>query len=253
MSHYESVADEYESAFFYGDIEYRDWLLSHLVTLFRIEADSGERFDLVDIGGGTGNFTQALAESLQISSEKKFLCVDPFPEMLKKASIHMNVEPLLMDALGFSKSDFSYSYALMKEVIHHIPEVNLDELFDGIFRQLSWGGLCVILTRPEEVDYPFFPLAARIWKENQISSSKITAALERSGFKSVEIHSHSYAVRIRKSVWLKMISNRFWSTFSLCSDDEIAAGIDYLSQKHSSEDSLSFSDTILFILARKLR
>ena len=40
MSHYESVADEYESAFFYGDIEYRDWLLSHLVTLFRIEADS---------------------------------------------------------------------------------------------------------------------------------------------------------------------------------------------------------------------
>ncbi len=34
----------------------------------------------MDIGGGTGNFTQALGEAAQ--ARRRVLCIDPFPEML---------------------------------------------------------------------------------------------------------------------------------------------------------------------------
>lgn len=39
---------------------------------------------MVDLGGGTGNFTQALAEAAGCRS--RVLCVDAFAEMLQKAS-----------------------------------------------------------------------------------------------------------------------------------------------------------------------
>lgn len=250
MDHYNSVAADYDSAFFYGDRDYRDWLLSHLVPIFKSSVSEGFQ-QVTDIGGGTGNFTQAIAEALHIPKEKTFLCVDPFIEMLEKAAAYRNVETVLMDALSFSKAEYSYRYALMKEVIHHIPEESLDTLFSGVLRQLHEDGLCVIITRPQEVNYPFFPRAAEIWKENQPSSSIIIAALERAGFQ-VDMQKHSYLVQVQKSSWLKMISNRFWSTFSLCSDDEISSGIEYLSEKYSAEESLSFDDTLLFIIARKI-
>lgn len=38
----------------------------------------------MDLGGGTGNFTQALAEAAQV--RRRILCVDAFAEMLEKAS-----------------------------------------------------------------------------------------------------------------------------------------------------------------------
>jgi len=38
----------------------------------------------VDLGGGTGNFTQALAEAS--GSQQRVLCVDAFAEMLQKVS-----------------------------------------------------------------------------------------------------------------------------------------------------------------------
>jgi ubiquinone/menaquinone biosynthesis C-methylase UbiE len=39
---------------------------------------------IVDLGGGTGNFTQALAEASR--ARRRVLCVDAFAEMLQKAS-----------------------------------------------------------------------------------------------------------------------------------------------------------------------
>lgn len=39
----------------------------------------------MDLGGGTGNFTQALAEAAGCSA--RVLCVDAFAEMLDKASL----------------------------------------------------------------------------------------------------------------------------------------------------------------------
>ena len=39
---------------------------------------------IVDLGGGTGNFTQALAEAS--GARRRVLCVDAFAEMLQKAS-----------------------------------------------------------------------------------------------------------------------------------------------------------------------
>ena len=78
----DNVSAHYESAFFYSDLKYRDWLLSKLVPhLSNTQATK----KIVDIGGGSGNFTQALAEVLFPGTNEKILCVDPFQEMLKFA------------------------------------------------------------------------------------------------------------------------------------------------------------------------
>lgn len=49
----------------------------------------------MDIGGGTGNFSQALGQAAQVA--QRVLCVDPFPEMLAQVGgergqvAHLNV------------------------------------------------------------------------------------------------------------------------------------------------------------------
>lgn len=34
--HYDSVAEDYEKAFFYSSVDYRDWVLGHLLRHFRL-------------------------------------------------------------------------------------------------------------------------------------------------------------------------------------------------------------------------
>ena len=109
----------------------------------------------------------------------------------------------------------------------------------------------IIITRPQEVDYPFFPRAREIWKQYQPSSDDIRAALERSRFK-VEIKEADYSVSLPKATWLQMVGNKFWSTFSHCSEDELSEGLKYLTEKHLSETTLNFIDKMLFIVATKL-
>lgn len=57
------------------------------------------------MGGGTGNFTAALAQRLGATG---VLCVDPFEEMLKLAHDHKPlVQPVLMDAVEFAQREVS--------------------------------------------------------------------------------------------------------------------------------------------------
>ena len=116
-----AVAAQYEQAFFYSSVEYRDWVMAHLLRHFGLPNEvrwllprinccwdgcmppmtlhtarsppppthipwaplpPQACLRIVDIGGGTGNFTQALA--LASGAQHRVLCVDPFPDMLQK-------------------------------------------------------------------------------------------------------------------------------------------------------------------------
>mmetsp|Transcript_15831 Transcript_15831/g.26477 ORF Transcript_15831/g.26477 Transcript_15831/m.26477 type:complete len:283 (-) Transcript_15831:889-1737(-) len=254
-NHYndENVATQYESAFFYDNVEYRNWLLSHLVPII---ASSGSEQDIrsrrvADVGGGTGNFTAALARDLMLKDGESVLCVDPFEEMLNLAYEHKPiVEPLLLGAVEFSQIPQDLDFILLKEVIHHIPTAQWGVLFGGFFKQLSPGGAVVIITRPQEVEYPLFPRAAEIWKEHQPPSEPFCESLRDAGF-SVQVEIKSYLVQLPKSAWLTMVANKFWSTFSHCTEPELSEGLQFLRDKHASEEILSFHDNLVFIVASK--
>ncbi|KAL4448274.1 hypothetical protein ABPG75_005493 [Micractinium tetrahymenae] len=248
--HYDAVAATYESAFFYSSIEYRDWVMGHLLDHFRLPDQEAE---IVDLGGGTGNFTQALAEAAQV--RRRVLCVDAFAEMLEKARAHPRVEAMLLDAVAFASLPAEqlggrYSHVLLKELVHHIPEEQIPALYSGLFSQLAPGGCAVTITRPQEVDYPLFRRAREIWKEHQPHHSVFTSAMEAAGFE-VEVHAHEYPAELAKATWLGMMRDKFWSTFSHCTQQELEDGIAEVDRQYAGQDTVHFTDRLLFLVARK--
>lgn len=222
---------------------------------------------IADVGGGTGNFTAALAKKLSLKEEEgeHILCVDPFEEMLRHAYAHQPlVKPVLLGAVEFAQQQRQEGQkegegegeggwldcVLLKEVVHHIPSSEWDALFGGLFRQLTVGGAVVIITRPQEVEYPLFPRAAEIWKEHQEPAEPYCAALRLAGFGVQEVM-HSYRVQLPKTVWLSMVENKFWSTFSLCTEEELRDGLAFLRARHAEEETLTFHDNLVFIVATK--
>ena len=178
IGHYEqqSFAERYEAAFFYSSPAYMTHILRHIQDAFMLP---DEQARIVDIGGGTGNFTRQLSKVA--GSRQKVLCVDNFEEMLRKAQQFDTLECLLMDAVGFAKlspDEMQYSHILLKEVVHHIALSDYPTMFEGMHRQLLPRGRLLIITRPQEVDYPLFSQARRIWKEHQPSVDVIVQALQ---------------------------------------------------------------------------
>ena len=227
-----------------------------------ISTDSGTANSsprIADVGGGTGNFTAALAKKLSLKEEEgeHILCVDPFEEMLRHAYAHQTlVQPVLLGAVEFAQQggqgqgQGTLDCVMLKEVVHHIPEAEWGALFGGLHQQLVEGGTVLIITRPQVVEYPLFPRAAEIWKENQAPAEPYCEALRLAGF-SVQEAVHSYRVELPKTMWLEMVANKFWSTFSLCSEEELSDGLAFLRARHADEELLTFHDNLVFLIATK--
>eukprot|EP00798_Chlamydomonas_sp_ICE-L_P015260 gene15260-21343_t len=250
-AHYSDVSKHYETAFFYDDQQYHDWLMERTLKHLDlpVEGAAAESARIVDLGGGTGKFTEAL--QLESGTQKPAICVDAFAEMLKMARVGPRMETLHMDAVAFSKScDIKYTHVLMKELLHHIPLDELPGMFKGIYESLPPGGIALTITRPQEEAYPFFQRAREIWRENQAAPEVLTSAMEAGGFE-VEVNMHAYKVQIPKVKWLNMIRGKFWSTFSLCSPVELANGLKELETEFADTDLITFHDLVLFIVARK--
>ena len=251
-NHYEDVSKTYESAFFYSSESYRDFVIENILLFFRDQnLEISPATKVVDLGGGTGNFTQCLA--LAAGLTEKILCVDAFQEMLNLATEHSLVDTLLMDAVDFSQlpgEGFNYKYILLKELIHHISIGDLEKMFSGLYRQLEVGGTALTITRPQEVDFPFFEKAREVWRNNQPAIELIVPPMRAAGF-DVIVYTKSYPVKLKKADWIKMVSNKFWSTFSLCTPEELSNGIHELEEKFRDVEELTFDDNLLFIVARK--
>ncbi len=80
---------EYEQAFFYNDPEYIAWLVDMIAPALALSSTppTGTAAPLlVDLGGGTGNFTHALATRLMEGGVawRRALCVDNSADMLRQ-------------------------------------------------------------------------------------------------------------------------------------------------------------------------
>lgn len=51
--------------------------------------------------------------------------------------------------------------------------------------------------------------------------------------------------------WLEMVGNRFWSTFSHFTDEELKAGIEEIRSTHGDGSEISFTEQMVFITATK--
>ena len=280
QSHYTShSADSYESAFFYEAGAYTKHvqrLVQDRLRLHDIQQIGDHTKDLsdppkrrrprrlLDIGGGTGNFTRMLLEGTNNLVEA--IVVDPFLEhaMTDEEGLKFVQEPaedfLLQDKVTWWKQD--YDQVLLKEVVHHFAEQDRMGIFRGMYQgltpttsKLSYPSI-LIITRPQiEIDYPLWEEARQVWAKNQVSLEELTKELKHAGFTNISHSLEPYACAIALSRWQSMVRNRFWSTFSNFSDEELRDACQRMAKDYQdridSEGIIHFEDRLLFITACK--
>lgn len=157
-----------------------------------------------------------------------------------------------------------YNHVLLKEVVHHFDSKERVGIFTGLRDGLISDDLnengkeedvsLLIVTRPQiDIDYPMWPAAKDVWAANQPSAEDIEADLHKAGFQDIGRTIKSFPCEIELEAWLRMVGNRFWSTFSHFSDEKIEKGCDHITNEANPDGKgkIKFEERLLFITARK--
>lgn len=291
-SHYEahSKAESYEDAYFYEPGAY----MEHLVRLVkdRLQLSSNQPAQplsategnigprprcILDIGGGTGNFAQALVQ--QTGNSARFVVIDPFLDPTTSADDDSDrdskqlvsfVKAPAEDFLDAPSKDCwrtqtidhkfgGYDQILLKEVVHHFEKKDRIGIFRGMREglrdqsSLRIQPSLLILTRPQrDIDYPLWDEARDVWKANQPCIEEIQKELREAGYTHLEWSIEAYPCSISLERWQSMVQNRFWSTFSNFSDQELKEACETIAQDYAtnSKDSiLGFEDRLIYLTA----
>jgi SAM-dependent methyltransferase len=275
-SHYEGhSAETYESAFFYEPGAYTEhlkFLVKRSLQLDVLPDSCTKDRCLLDIGGGTGNFTRMIVEDAP--NNVCAIVVDPFLEQQSISVVDESESAASDERIRFVKApaeEFklkptdetlwwrqNYQQVLLKEVVHHFKDTDRVPIFKGIFNGLerSDAPSLLIVTRPKlEIDYPLWDEAREVWAKNQPSLEQFVDELGQAGFSNVQHSVESYPCTILLERWQSMVKARFWSTFSTFTDkelDEACHSIAESEKERIDKDGLvHFEDRLLFITARK--
>lgn len=243
-------ADSYDNAYFYEPGAY----MEHLVNLVRdrLQLTRQQQRCILDIGGGTGTFAQALVENVDLGS--KIVVVEPFldPSVADASDVDASSTSRALPDVSFvraSAEDFlvpptpenwrtkfidrhhgGYDQIMIKEAVHHFREEDRVGIFRGMREGLrnnrktsdTIKPSLLIITRPQiDIDYPLWDQAFSVWKENQPSVEEIEADLQQAGYTEFERFVEPIECRISLSRWQAMVKSRCWSTFSNFTDEEL--------------------------------
>lgn len=241
QQHYASIAEKYDQYWQYSTA-FVDWMRRQIQSRLAVTP----RHRVVDLGGGTGLYTAALARALR--PENPVLCVDKSEPMLTRVPSQVNVEARLSDITAFARGGERFDRAYMKEVIHHIEDKKA--LFDYLFDALPPDGVFVIALLPPKIDYPLFQAALERYEALQPDYHTIERMLTESGFATVSSQS-SFNLSIEKQRYLDMVYNRYMSLLSMFSEEELIQGVAEIDQRFKGP-SLEFTDRFVFITAVRI-
>lgn len=255
-AHYAAAAKAYEASFCYAEgtpfwTSLVGWVADALVL---------ESVDtLVDVGGGTGSFASALRTERSVVADA--LVVDPSEAMLAQAATRRGLQTVASGALPFFAERAEalrtggaepMDKILFKEVVHHFDAATFDSIATLMARTLRPGsGRMLIVTRPQEVEYPLWAAARRTWRENQPPASLYETALADAGF-AVTTTERRFRWELPRDAWFDHVRARAWSTFAVenFDDDALAAGIAEAEHEAGDGEMLCFDEVMLFIEAR---
>lgn len=282
QAHYEAhSAESYEQAFFYEPGAYTERLCALVRERLQLNsaltvnlAQPRQRRVLLDIGGGTGNFTRMIVKDTNVSA----IVVDPFLEQSQCGDDVENVQFVAEPAEAFmvtqeaSDEDHdngdknwwkrNYDYVLLKEVAHHFADQDRSHIFRGMWQGLrpleknEGGSSLLLISRPQyDIDYPLWDEARQVWAQNQPSLETFVAELRQAGFREIHHTIEAYPCSVTLERWQFMVKRRFWSTFSHFSDEQLKEACERIAQneQHRINDGvIKFEDRLLFISAKKL-
>jgi len=293
-SHYSNhTADSYESSFFYSSHSaYVDDLAHKVAVRLGLQSHTAARMQspvitdsitLLDVGGGTGNFTQqVMAKSNH--HHVKAIVLDPFLTPNDTPDRHGHPDLTFVAASAqqvFERkqqqraSITNFHKVLLKEVIHHVNDNERVDILKGVHQHLSTchatdsinddqnksSPSLLIVTRPQRnIDYPLWDEALEVWAANQPSATQLTSDLQAAGFVHVETSIEEYPCSIPLTQWQNMIQQRFWSTFAHFTDDELQSACHEIEKRYQADATsnrdndekakiLLFRDRLVFLSA----
>ena len=250
--HYKGVAKSYEDALFYqkgNDFE-KQYFAAILKTFSIINLDT----KIVDLGGGTGRIANLLYSSSNLRNN--VICVDNSEDMLSVAKTREGVDAVHCNGMDYFKGIESNSVdrVLLKEFIHHVPIPSLNSLFSNIYNAVSPGGIVLVITRCKKgIEYPFSKKAIEVWEQNQEAKETYEDEMKACGF-TVHSELFTYTLNTTLDFWLKMVENRFWSTFGPenFTEEQLKDTIEEIRTKyHNESGNIEFNEKIIFIIGTK--
>lgn len=210
----------------YDDVREADIVL---VNHFLRELPENQALNILDIGCGTGNYTDLL-QKVSRTRGWQIYGIDPSEGMIDKARNKNNyiffqrgrAEDLLW-AQGFF--DFIY----MTDVIHHIPDIH--RTFHEIQRVLrSDGKVCIITQSRRQIKARpiarFFPATVRVDRERYPAIHEILAAAHDSGLiflkQEVLFEGESF---ILDEAYLELVRKKGYSMLHLITEQEYQNGL----------------------------
>lgn len=281
-SHYKAhTAESYEQAYFYEPGAYQRYLVQLVQQRLRLDSSSttfGRH--ILDIGGGTGNFAHALLVQQRDTTtgthhsqqlQHHITVVDPFLDATQQSTttstststqisfVKESAEVFWNRNIGEQSWRNNFHQVLLKEVVHHLND--RVKIFRGMYEDLKRIDDAVpsilIITRPQvDIDYPLWDSAREVWKKNQPSSEELCHELQEAGFHHIQQSLESYPCQISLQRWKAMIQQRFWSTFSNFTDEELQIACDKIEEEHADrvddKGILHFEDRLVLISASKI-
>jgi SAM-dependent methyltransferase len=141
---YDRLADNYDRSRNVTEFYAKHWI-SKLIEHGRLT----ENQKVLDIGCGTGRYTQCLKNSISST----VIGIDPSRKMLNKAELKLAGEAdgfiqTRCEQLPFSPR--SFNFAFMFFVVHHIPASFRPDAYSEVRNVLKAGGRFIIVTRSHE-------------------------------------------------------------------------------------------------------
>lgn len=222
-----------------------------IINCFLEGADISENTAILDIGCGTGNYTNLIHRI----TKSRVYGMDMSEGMLEKAKEkNKNINFIIGSAEDIPLQDSHFDFVYMTDVIHHVP--NIEKMFCEIYRILKKGGkVCIATQSYNQIDLrymtEFFPDTAAQDKGRYPDIEDIVKAACKNGLKHIkdQIISDGVEVELGQN-YIELLEKKGYSMLHLISEESYWEGLNKVKQemKNGSIKRKTAGETLVWFI-----
>ena len=200
---------------------------------------------ILDIGCGRGKITGSLSSKLKLINKPIGLDIENHKDFDKRITFKKT------NAIKYLKDNKKkFDLILIKQTIHFFNLKDITKVLTYSYSSLKVAGIIVILTLDtKNNEIPSFFLMKQKLKQSFKRDNLIWKKLLQLDIKK-KITKFNFKVNIKKSIYLKMIKQRYISTLLKFSSFQISNGIKEVDLKYKK--NISFNDKLKCIIFSKV-
>ena len=200
---------------------------------------------ILDIGCGRGKITGSLSSRLKLINKPIGLDIENHKDFDKRITFKKT------NAIKYLKDNKKkFDLILIKQTIHFFNLKDIKKVLTYSYSSLKVGGIILILTLDtKNNEIPTFFLMKQKLKQSFKRDNLIWKKLLQLDIKK-KITKFNFKVNIKKSIYLKMIKQRYISTLLKFSSFQISNGIKEVDLKYKK--NISFNDKLKCIIFSKV-